>query len=234
MKNAILVDPKEKTVELIDLPGRPDILAALRQVISAPQISVVPIPEQGIAVFVDAMGLLKPGRFFWRFPESEYRFAGRSVVTQIDLAGVPKPLPDDVDIAQLQRNLVFDPPEMLERIDESLAIIPDEDGHMVPMIHRVVVWADRPQPIVTLEEVRFPEIEEPVLGGWSVYEREDGSYRAIEHVLRGSELIANQMVSAPNLDALRLKLPGGLTRIEPTDTDSPDLIETWISNVPAH
>ena len=232
VKNAVLIDPKDKTVQLLDLPGSPDLLEAVREAIGAPQIAVVAVPEQGIAVFVDAMGILKPGRCFWRFKDSDYRFAGRAVVTAIDLVGVPRPLPDDADMEPLERNLIFEPSELLDRIGEKLIMAPDEEGRMVPTIFRQVLWTDRPAVAPPIEEPPPDFIEgPPEISGWSVFEGEHG-YQAIELTLRGNVLVPTGGFGAPSLEELRKKLPPGLVRIEPSETDSPELVEHW--HVPTH
>lgn len=234
MKNALLIDPKDKTVTLVELPdGHDELLAGVRVAIGAPQLAIVAVPENHIAVWVDAMGILKKDRAFWHFNDSDYRFAGRCVITAIDRLGVPHGFPDEIDTDEVKAALIFDPPEVLDRIHEVLVMAPDGSGAMVPMIHRQVIWTDRepgPVPTVVVPEIADEE-PEPEISGWSIFETDDG-YRAFEMVLRGHRLVPTNAIEAANLDEIRKMLPLGLVRIEPSETDPSDLVESW--SVPTH
>ena len=141
--------------------------------------------------------------------------------------GWPVAFPDTVTAEEIQAAIVWHPSDDLLAIDESLVLVPDEDGRPVPMIARTVKWKEpvdrrslRPRP---------PPAEGPppaAVGPCS--SASTGGYRAIRYELQGDTLEAVEMLSAPNLEELRQLLPAGLVRREPGDLDGDAVTEHWI------
>lgn len=212
-----VIDPAKETVTPVEIEG--DFLDAVRREIGAVQLAVIPVADGRFAVWCNAMGMITPGRCFWRFSDSEHRFAGTCLVTGLGPDGMPIPFPEKATPEDIREGLVFHPSEDLERIVERVAIVANDEGRPVPIIVRDVIWRDaEPEPESVPGEA----------AGWTVFEREAGGYRAIQYELRDEALEAAQMLSAPSLEALRAKLPAGLARHEPTDVDAPEVVEHWL------
>lgn len=213
---SFVVNPADQTVVAVEPEG--DFLDAVRREIGAVQTAVVPVSGRHFAVWCDAMGLLKPGRDFWRFSDSEHRFAGKCLITGLDDQGRPIPFGDDTKAEDLHAVLVFHPSSDLLAIVEHVVIAPDDDGKPVPAIAREVRWKEQPEAAVPVSG-----------GGWTVFERANGTYRAILYEVREDETMeAMQMVSAQNLEELHKLLPPGLVRHEPGELDAPEVVEHFL------
>jgi hypothetical protein len=216
----LLVDPAAQEVTAIDIEA--DFLDELRRHIGCAQLTVIPVAVGRFAVWADNLGLLKPGRHFWRFSDSEFRFAGKCVITGIAENGTPVPLSDDATPEMVAESIVWVPPDDLERIIERVVII-DQDGVKVPAIAREVIWKSVP------DVTAMPEHEPAGSLGWTVTERDDGTFKAEQFRLNGGdrlELMA--MFAAPSLKELRAKLPAGLTRKEPAENAPDNVVEHWV------
>jgi len=213
---SFLVDPAEQSVAAVELEG--EFLDAVRRAIGAAQLAVVAVPEARFAVWADALGLLKPGRCFWRFSDAEHRFAGPCLITGLGEDGWPMAFPDTATAEEIRTAIAWHPSEDLVSIRETLVVAPDDAGQPVPMIARVVQWRD----------LDIPASETTTGGGWTVFERENGGYRAVRYELQGDALEAVEMLSAPNLEALRQLLPPGLIRKEPGELDGDAVTEHWL------
>jgi hypothetical protein len=219
------VDPAGQSVAAFELDG--DFLDAVRRAIGATQLAVVADANARYAVWADALGLLKPGRAFWRFSDAAHRFAGKCLITGLGEDGWPVAFPDTATGAagataeEVKAAIAWHPSEDLLSIDERLVLVSDDDGRPVPMIARSVKWKE---PDVPASE----SVSTTGSGGWTVFEREQGGYRAIRYELQGDALEAVEMLSAPNLEALRQLLPPGLIRKEPGELDGDAVVEHYV------
>jgi hypothetical protein len=216
----LVINPSTRTISVVELEG--EFLDAVRREIGATQLAVVANAGFRFAVWCDNLGMFKPDRAFWRFGDAGHRFAGASLITAITDVGAPTDLPVEATPEAIEKNVVWYPSESLKGLREQVLIVPDDEGRPVPAISREVVWND-PDPIETPDAAPTP-----LDLGWSVFEREDGTYRAVQYRLTASaELEPMAMFTAPNLDEVRAKLPPGLTRVEPGELDNPELVESW-------
>ena len=226
--SAFLIIPETHSIEQIDLELG-EFLDSVRRHIGALQITVMPLLEGRMAVWADSMGMLRPARGFWRFADSTFRYAGPCVLTGL-YNGEPAPLPDAFTVEELTRGVAFHPAEDLVKIVETLAVTVDEDGRMLPVIARQALWRDEVEP----REAPDPEEEGDV--GWTIYERPDGTFRAIRYRLRlgtSPEMEPIELHTYPNLAAARASLPPGLTRLEPHEQEHPDTVEHWLKPPPS-
>jgi hypothetical protein len=220
---AILVDPDLRSVEYLDL-GEGDFLANLRAAIAAPQITCVSFAEGRLTIWVDNLGMIKPGRNFWKFEEFPAALAGKAVITGLDLSGRPRSVPE-VPLDEVKEGIVWIPSEALLRIDEELTVAEGPEGRPIPLVVRTPIWQNEP----TEQKADEPSVREEMgLGGWSVYRRAVGGYRAIRFSLEEGTLKPSAMFTAPSLEEVRERLPGGLERVEPLDEDDEDLVESWV------
>lgn len=211
---SFVVDPTAKTVVATEIEG--EFLDAVRREVGAMQLQVVPVAEHRFAVWVDAMGLLKPGRDFWRFSDAEFRFAGKSLITGLSEEGLPVPFPEGATAEDVQNGITWHSSDELLAIEEHVVVVSDEEGRPTPLIARHVRWKESP-PIVPNGA-----------GGWTIYERNNGSYRAVRYEIRDNELEAMEMRSANNLEELHRQLPPGLVHREAGDEEAPEVVEHWI------
>lgn len=215
--HTLLINPDTSAVTVAEVEG--DFLDAVRREIGAPTLVVMANGAARFAVWCDNLGILKPGRAFWRFRDAEHRFAGRCLLSGIDEEGQPCSLPEAATPETVGPNLIFYPPEVLISVTEKIVILPDEQGRPVPAVARLAQWAE--DPALPAEPPQVTDL------GWSVYEREDGSFRAVQYRLDGEKLEPVAMFSAPTLEEVRTKLPPGLTKVDPADHDNPELVESW-------
>ncbi len=221
---AFLIDPAAREVRSIEIEG--DFLDVIRREVGSPQVAVMPVSDNRFAVWCDSMGMLKPGRAFWRFSDSDYRFAGRCVITAIHPeSGLPANFPESFTAEGLRDAVVFHPSEDLVKIHEEVVIIQDGAGRNTPAIQRRAEWRQEIQPSPPLPT------EEDIGSGWTIYEREDGTYRAVRYALKDDALRPVALMTAANLDELRAQLPPGLERIE-ADEREEGVVEHWMVPVP--
>ncbi|MET0742702.1 MAG: hypothetical protein ABWY78_04970 [Microvirga sp.] len=220
-----LVDPFKQTVDLVELDEihtEDEFLDAVRREIGAPQLTVMPIGNGNFAIWLDNMGYLKPNAF-WRFSHDPHRYAGKGLITALSPEGYP--IAPSATLEEVRAGIVWCPEAKIVRVKEQIAIVPfGDDGRPVPAIVREAIFEGPP---IVVEE---PEGEESEMG-WTVYETEDGRYRALKLRLNadGSLDPTPELLTANNLDELRAKLPAGLKRIEPGAADSPDIVESWVT-----
>lgn len=217
---AFVVDPLTQTVTPVEL-NREDVLATAREQIGAVQIVCLADATNRFVVWIDNLGMLKPERAFWSFKDVPRRYAGRALITGLAEDGFPADLEPTGQEAKLAAIINWHPSDTLLRIDERIIIVDDPEGRPLPMVLHEPMWKDVIAPPAPPAEEPQPSL------GWSVYEREDGTYRAVQYRLRGEDLEPTAMFTAPNLDALREQLPPGLTRVEPAEEDPADLVESW-------
>jgi hypothetical protein len=211
-----LVDPTARMVTAIEIEG--DFLDSVRREIGASTLDVIAVAEHRFAVWADALGMLKPGRDFWRFSDAEFRFSGKSLITGLNEDGLPVPFPEGATAADVHAGIAWHGSDELLAIEEVVLVVPGADGRPTPVINRLIRWKPE-EPLVT------PSVG----GGWTVYERNNGTYRAVLYELRGEgDLEAMQMLSAPNLEELHRQLPAGLIHKEADDEDAPEVIEHWL------
>jgi hypothetical protein len=223
---AFLIDPAAKEVRSIEVEG--EFLDVIRAQIGCLQVAVLPVSANRFAVWCDSMGMLKSGRAFWRFNDSDYRFAGRCVLTAVHPEnGLPSNFPDSFTAEGLREAVVFHPSEDLVKIHEEVVIIQDDAGRNTPAIQRRAEWRQEIQPPPPLP---LPT-EDDIGSGWTIYEREDGTFRAVRYALKDDELRPVALITAANLDEIRGKLPPGLERIE-ADEREEGVVEHWMVPVP--
>lgn len=218
---AFVIDPDAQTVEEVTPDPAMPFLDWVRRELGVPQLAVIPAAENRFAIWVDALALIKPGRTFWAINDADYRYAGKSLVTGLSPEGWPMSFPAEATAATVRAGITFLPSDELLRIDEEIVIGRDEQNRPVPMIARKVVWKG-------LTEPPAEPAEADAGGGWTIYEREAGGFRAVLYELRDDKLEAMQMVSAAKIEELRRLLPPGLARVEPSETDAPEVVEHWV------
>jgi hypothetical protein len=221
-----VIDPATQEIRIVEVEGL-DFLDFVRREISAPQVAVLPVADNRFAVWCDSMGMLKTGRAFWRFTDNEYRFAGRCIITAINPDnGMMANFDETFTVEGLRDAVTFHPSDDLIRIKEEVVIVRDAEGRPTPAIARRAQW--REEPAAAPVE---PPAEDQIGSGWTISEREDGTYKAERYALQNDALRLVAMLSAPNLDDLRAQLPRGLVRIE-ADEREENVVEHWMVPVP--
>lgn len=277
---AFLINPEAQTVVDVEPLFAPELglLENVRRMIEAPQVSIIGLANNQLALIVDNFGLLKKNQHYFRFIDGQSKIAGKALLFAIDKpTGQIAPVRPDA-IEDIVRAIAWCPDVTLLRVEEQILIEPGT----VPQIARIPVWSDDPEPEVLrsideararehaparpngdgithplptpppplmppprtdtlaaggLDMARDPELvgvlAPPSDTGWIVTARQDGTVRATAYRLEENELRPGAMLSAPDLKALRELLPEGLERIEPSDDDPPEVLETWIAATPA-
>ena len=229
--SVFIIDPAEQTITAVELPtlSSTEFLEVVRSHIGVPQLAVLPVATGHFAVWCDSMGMLKPGRAFWRFADDDYRFAGKCLLTAIHPQnGMPSSFPPSHTVDGLRQNVVFHPSDDLVKIHEEVVGIPDHNGKIVPAIKRQSEWRTQVEPAIPPPP---PGAEDEIGSGWTISEREDGTYKAERYALQDDALRLVAMLSAPNLEDLRAQLPPGLVRIEPDEREE-NVVEHWMVPIP--
>ena len=228
----VLIDPEKQSQEIGIMALDQTFPHQLRQAMGVPEADgLVSQPlRPGLTVFLHDRGILVPNARYWRLENTLQVFAGRSVVIATDPATA-----QFVDLKSVE-GVEWLPRLRLERLDESLRMVPSPDGSIIPVIVRQPVFGDIPAeaPVEPQEAVPGPSRRI-----WTVYAKSgshdhpgDG-YKAIPYEIgpNGHRVISDP-IESDNLDVLY-----ALMEVDETDgdvrygrdpRDDASVVETWL------
>jgi hypothetical protein len=143
--HVLLVDPFEKTAQLVPLaPGRP-LIDQIRELVGCLLLTTIK-PAPGVILWLDNLGLLKGEKQrFWRMRDSKIRLAGRTVLTSVDPDGMP--LPVVTDVAAFLHGVDWCEDARIKRVREEIVVEHHPEMGAWPRIVPVVDW-EGPEPVV--------------------------------------------------------------------------------------
>lgn len=171
MKNPfVVIDPFAKTVEEHEILTDRPILDQIRDLVGCQLLATIK-PSPATVLWLDNMGLLQGEKQrFWRMRDSPVRFAGRTVMTSVDVHGFP--LPVTVDLAAFRRAVDWCEGTKIARVWEELHVEMHPELGPWPRVIPQVEFAGEPPTVEPLELF----VPEPKAGTghryWIVFEDE--------------------------------------------------------------
>lgn len=218
---ALLIDPFARTVTTVQLAtGDP---AEIRSILQCDGFGIDPVREDH-HILTDLGGLEKPGQRFWAF-QNQPPIGGRALVRGNSRDGL-QALDCSLDAALVGQNLIWPDIEF--------------DGwQQVPKFRPAGRQGPQePAPALPAPQANDQPQAKPAGKPWSIWtitEDVDAGYVATLITVdeTGDAKKTDTRLENDDLDELRDMLPQGLVRVERTQTDAKNLVESWMSQ-PSH
>lgn len=245
---AFLIDPHAKTMTDVE-PGFDEqipFLDTMRQLLGATQLTIMGLAGGNLAVVLDNFGMLKREQAYWQFVGGGSRVAGKAVMFAVH--------PGNGALAPIREEAYDDLRAGIEFCDDDISLIRVEEvilteAGSVPVIARVPVFSDNPEPDVlkeinalarTVAPMDMGDGDQPEINGqappeasivdtgWVVQASKAGGVKATRYRLQDGILTPAEMRTAKDLEGLRKLMPPGMKRVDPSDEEPEDVLELWV------